>query len=79
MAQLLEDKNFTPENAADLVFELLRGGFVRAVYHAISEEDITTIMQHPLAAIASDGPLMEFGVEAHPRSMVPLHEYWGNM
>ena len=71
LAQLLEDKNLppTPENAADLVFELLRGGFVRAVYHAISEEDITTIMQHPLAAIASDGPLMEFGVgKPHPRS-----------
>jgi len=58
----------TPENAADVVFEIVKGGGATAVYHAIGPEDVDRIMQHPAAAIGSDGPLGVFGVGApHPR------------
>ena len=71
LAQLVEadGQEPTPEQAAEKVFELLQGGRLRAVFHAISETDVQTIMQHPLAMIASDGPLMPFGKgKPHPRS-----------
>lgn len=59
----------TPENAAETVFEIIEGGYARAVFHAISDDDVKFIMQHPNAAIASDGPLMPFGESRpHPRS-----------
>ena len=39
------------------------------MFHAISDEDVKNIMQHPRASIASDGPMMVFGVgKPHPRS-----------
>jgi len=58
----------TPENAADVVFEIVKGGGATAVYHAIGTEDVDRIMKHPAAAIGSDGPLGVFGVGApHPR------------
>ena len=71
LAELTQErgKDPTPENAAETVFAIIKGGGARAVYHAISEQDIQNIMQHPLAMIASDGPLMEFNVgKPHPRS-----------
>ncbi|MEZ5492798.1 MAG: D-aminoacylase [Gammaproteobacteria bacterium] len=58
----------TPENAAEIVFEIVKGGGASAVYHAIGPEDVDRIMQHPAVAIGSDGPLGVFGVGApHPR------------
>lgn len=58
----------TPENAAEVVFEILKGGGATAVYHAISPEDVDRIMQHPATAIGSDGPIGIFGEGApHPR------------
>ena len=58
----------TPENAADVVFDIIRGGGATAVYHAIGPEDVDRIMQHPATAIGSDGPLGVFGEGApHPR------------
>ena len=58
----------TPENAADIVFEILAGGGATAVYHAIGPEDVDRIMQHPATAIGSDGPVGIFGEGApHPR------------
>ena len=58
----------SPENAADVVFEIVKGGGATAVYHAIGPEDVDRIMQHPATAIGSDGPLGVFGVGApHPR------------
>ena len=58
----------TPENAAELVMEIVRGGGATAVYHAMSEEDVERIMQHPATTIGSDGPLSVFGEGApHPR------------
>ncbi|MEK9649455.1 MAG: D-aminoacylase [Gammaproteobacteria bacterium] len=59
----------TPENAALLVFEIVKGGGASAVFHAISEDDVLNIMKHPLAAIGSDGPITIFNEGApHPRT-----------
>tara|TARA_B100000214_G_scaffold185385_1_gene133691 strand:- start:1637 stop:3259 length:1623 start_codon:yes stop_codon:yes gene_type:complete len=58
----------TPENAADVVFDIIRSGGATAVYHAIGPEDVDRIMQHPATAIGSDGPVGVFGEGApHPR------------
>ncbi len=58
----------TPENAADIVFDIIRGGGATAVYHAIGPDDVDRIMQHPATAIGSDGPVGIFGEGApHPR------------
>ena len=58
----------TPENAADVVFDIIRGGGATAVYHAIGTDDVDRIMQHPATAIGSDGPVGIFGEGApHPR------------
>ena len=58
----------TPENAADVVFEIIRGGGATAVYHAIGPDDVDRIMQHPATTIGSDGPVGVFGEGApHPR------------
>ena len=58
----------TPENAADVVFDIIRGGGATAVYHAIGPDDVDLIMQHPATAIGSDGPIGIFGEGTpHPR------------
>ncbi len=70
LAQLTEEKGMNPsaENAAELVFEIVKAGGATAVYHAIGAEDVDRIMQHPAAAIGSDGAVSVFGVGApHPR------------
>tara|TARA_B100001057_G_C22862623_1_gene955186 strand:+ start:1852 stop:3420 length:1569 start_codon:yes stop_codon:yes gene_type:complete len=57
------------ENAAETVFKIYKQGNARAVFHAISDEDVKNIMRHPRASIASDGPMMIFGEgKPHPRS-----------
>lgn len=57
-----------PENAAEVVFEIIKGGGATAVYHAIDSADIDRIMRHPTTTIGSDGPLGVFGEGApHPR------------
>ena len=70
LAQLAKERGMspTPENAADVVMDIVRAGGATAVYHAIGPEDVDRIMRHPAAAIGSDGPLSVFGVGApHPR------------
>ena len=70
LAQLTEERGMeaTPANAAEVVFDIIRGGGARAVYHAIGPDDVDLIMQHPATAIGSDGPLGVFGAGApHPR------------
>ncbi|MEX2132362.1 MAG: D-aminoacylase, partial [Pseudohongiellaceae bacterium] len=58
----------SPENAAELVFDIIKGGGASAVYHAIDSADIDRIMRHPATAIGSDGPVGVFGEGApHPR------------
>ncbi len=70
LAQLAEERNMlpTPENAAEVVMDIVSKGGATAVFHAIDDADIVRIMQHPSTAIGSDGPLGVFGVGApHPR------------
>ena len=70
LAQLTQEAGLepTPENAAEIVFDILEKGYVTAVYHAINPDDVDRIMQHPATAIGSDGPLGIFGEGTpHPR------------
>ncbi|ANO52048.1 hypothetical protein BA177_13315 [Woeseia oceani] len=57
------------ETGIDLVIELqLKGGF-SAIYHAMNEQDVIRIMQHPLAMIQTDGDPVSYGQGfPHPRS-----------
>ncbi|MDG2090979.1 MAG: D-aminoacylase [Gammaproteobacteria bacterium] len=55
-------------NAAEIAMDIISKGGATAVYHAMAEEDIERIMQHPATAIGSDGTLTVFGAGApHPR------------
>ena len=57
------------ETGIDLAIELqLQGGF-SAIYHAMEEEDVIRILQHPLSMIETDGDAVGYGVGyPHPRS-----------
>ena len=57
------------ETGIDLIIELqLVGGF-SVIFHAMNEEDVIRILQHPLAMIETDGDLVSYGVGfPHPRS-----------
>ena len=57
------------ETGIKLAIELqLRGGF-SAIYHAMDEDDVIRIMQHPLAMIETDGDAVGYGIGyPHPRS-----------
>jgi len=59
----------TPENGARLVIEAIRRGGAGSIFHAIQEDDVRRIMQHPFTAIATDGTVSKFGEGSpHPRS-----------
>lgn len=59
----------TPENGADLVIQAQLHRGANCIYHAISEEDVQRIMQHPFAMVASDGRLSQPGQgHPHPRA-----------
>ena len=62
------DVDVTIAAAADLTMEIVERGGARAIYHAINEEDVERIMQHPAAAVGSDGGVSVFGDGVpHPR------------
>ena len=70
LAQLTEERGMspTPENAADVVMDIVTNGGATVVFHHLGVEDVDRIMCHPAVAIGSDGPLSVFGVGApHPR------------
>ena len=73
LAQVLRDRKRppTPDQAADLVIEIVQKGGCGAVYHAISEDDLMRIMKHPATMIASDAApgIPTFGKDVpHPRA-----------
>jgi dihydroorotase/N-acyl-D-amino-acid deacylase len=73
LAQVLRERTRppTPDQAADLVVEIVRRGGCSAIYHAISEDDLVRIMRHPATMIASDASpgLPTFGKDVpHPRA-----------
>lgn len=58
----------TIENGAELVIEAQSNGGASCVFHAMDEEDVERIMQHPQTMIASDGRLVAPGMgHPHPR------------
>lgn len=73
LSQILrrQERTVSNENAAELLMELVEGSNCRAVFHAISEEDVKRIMQHPVTMTASDG-----GIEA-PTERVPHPRNYG--
>lgn len=59
----------TMSNGADLVIEGQLNGGAGCIFHAINEEDVKRIMQHPMTMIASDGRMAVLGEgHPHPRS-----------
>lgn len=57
------------DTGIDLLIDLqLKGGF-SAIFHAMDEQDVIRIMQHPLAMIETDGDPVAYGDgHPHPRS-----------
>ena len=56
-------------NGAELVVRAQLKGGASCIFHAIGEEDVQRIMQHPMAMVASDGGLVVPGRgHPHPRS-----------
>jgi N-acyl-D-amino-acid deacylase len=59
----------TVENAADTVLWMIEQGECLAIFHAIDEQDLQRILEHPSTMIASDGGIPIFGqASPHPRS-----------
>ena len=59
----------TIDNAADTVVWIAERGGCQGVFHAMHEDDVVRIMQHPATMIASDGEVPAFGAGfPHPRS-----------
>ncbi|MFQ5630104.1 MAG: amidohydrolase family protein [bacterium] len=57
------------ENAADLVMEIQEKGGASGIFHAMSEDDLKRIMQHPYTMHASDGGIPTPGIGVpHPRN-----------
>ena len=70
LAEITKDRGFevTFENAAEVAMAIIEKGGARAIYHAMSEDDVERIMQHPATAIGSDGGVSVFGQDVpHPR------------
>jgi N-acyl-D-amino-acid deacylase len=66
---LIEKLKPTMANGADLVLKAHSRGDTRCIFHAMDENDVKRIMQHPYTAIATDGVLSEPGyAPAHPRA-----------
>jgi dihydroorotase/N-acyl-D-amino-acid deacylase len=57
------------ENGALATVEMQLKGGAGCIFHAMSEEDVVRIMQHPFTMHASDGGLAKFGEDhPHPRA-----------
>jgi N-acyl-D-amino-acid deacylase len=53
----------------ETTLDLMAKGFVRMVYHRMSEDDVVRILDHPLTMVARDGHVLEYGEgKPHPRS-----------
>jgi N-acyl-D-aspartate/D-glutamate deacylase len=65
----LRGKEPTPEDGAEAVIDMQLKGGAGCIFHAMSEEDVVRIMQHPFTMHASDGELTKFGEDhPHPRA-----------
>jgi dihydroorotase/N-acyl-D-amino-acid deacylase len=71
LADILKDqgREVTIEEGAELALELKEKGGFGGVFHAMKEEDVQRIMQHPETMIASDGGIVAPGEGVpHPRN-----------
>ncbi|MDH3441396.1 MAG: D-aminoacylase [Gammaproteobacteria bacterium] len=71
LADMAEDRGLpnNVETGIDLVIELQQKGGFSAIFHAMDEQDVIRIMQHPLAMIETDGDPVSYGDGfPHPRS-----------
>ena len=66
-----QEREVSKAVAADLLMELVEAGNCSAVFHAINEDDVVRIMQHPKTMPSSDG-----GVEG-PSERVPHPRNYG--
>jgi N-acyl-D-amino-acid deacylase len=55
-------------DAAEIVLRILEShqAAVSVVNHAMSEDDVTTVLEHPRTAVASDGWIMDATGPGHP-------------
>jgi N-acyl-D-aspartate/D-glutamate deacylase len=58
---LMNGREPTIENGAEVAMEILYDGEGDAIYHMMVEEDVRRIMQAPFTSIASDGSAVTFG------------------
>lgn len=66
---VLQRKEPTLDNGALAVVEMQLKGGAGCIFHAMSEDDVVRIMQHPFTMHASDGSLTKFGEDhPHPRA-----------
>ncbi len=66
---VMQGKEPSLENGATATIEMQLKGSAGCIFHAMSEEDVVRIMQHPFTMHASDGGLAKFGEDhPHPRA-----------
>jgi dihydroorotase/N-acyl-D-amino-acid deacylase len=66
---VLQGKEPNLDNGALATVEMQLKGGAGCIFHAMSEEDVVRIMQHPYTMHASDGGLAKFGEDhPHPRA-----------
>jgi N-acyl-D-amino-acid deacylase len=71
LADLARDRGLetTVDNGIQLIIELQLAGGFSAIYHAMDEQDVIRILQHPYAMIETDGDPVAYGSGfPHPRS-----------
>lgn len=71
LADLTRQRGLEPtiDNAADVTLWLVEQGGCQGIFHAMSDQDVEQIMQHPTTMIGSDGEVPTFGrANPHPRS-----------
>jgi N-acyl-D-amino-acid deacylase len=71
LADLTTQRGMEPtiDNAAEVTLWLVEQGGCQGIFHAMSDEDVERIMQHPTTMIGSDGEVPTFGrANPHPRS-----------
>ena len=71
LADATRRRGFEPTlaRAAETTLWIVEQGGCQGIFHAMSEDDVVRIMQHPATMIASDGEVPTFGRgNPHPRS-----------
>jgi dihydroorotase/N-acyl-D-amino-acid deacylase len=81
LAEILElqGRPVSIEEAAELALELQEKGGVGSIFHAMKEEDVQRIMQHPYTMTSSDGGIVAPGEGVpHPRNYAAFARVLGH-